>query len=320
MYVIYLNVKKQSLSRLINRYENERSIKRHNRKAISYKITKKQVKYALNKLRENEQLSMKALTNKIKKKYPLFDITPQHLGQILRDNNKTRKRTRHTHYPSIRYGKSTHLKQDLDTFYKEIDKSSLDKIISLDETSIQSLMMSEYSRCLLGKRCIVKTDNSFVFRKFSLLVAICNKKCIGYKLYEKGGMTKERIFEFFNEFIFEKYKDYLIILDNAGSHKNSYVKNSIIESGNKYLFSVPYTPKTNGCIEMFFNQMKHYMKINTHKTLTIDAINESVRKSIKKIKRKNYQNYFTYTYDNKAYRGLTRGVSTSHRKPKTYKN
>ena len=29
---------------------------------------------------------------------------------------------------------------------------------------------------------------------------------------------------------------------------------------------------------------------------------------------------FTYTYDNKAYRGLTRGVSTSHRKPKTYKN
>ena len=38
-------------------------------------------------------------------------------------------------------------------------------------------MLKEYSRCSLGKRCVVKTDDSYIFRKFTLLVAIKNSKC-----------------------------------------------------------------------------------------------------------------------------------------------
>jgi len=34
------------------------------------------------------------------------------------------------------------------------------------------------------KRCIIKTDDNAVFKKYSLVVAISNKKCLGYKLYE----------------------------------------------------------------------------------------------------------------------------------------
>ena len=34
---------------------------------------------------------MNELLIDMKNKYPTFDITPQHLGQIVRDNNKTRK-------------------------------------------------------------------------------------------------------------------------------------------------------------------------------------------------------------------------------------
>lgn len=36
---------------------------------------------------------MNELVKLVKKKYKDFDITPQHLGKVLRDNNKTRKRT-----------------------------------------------------------------------------------------------------------------------------------------------------------------------------------------------------------------------------------
>ena len=122
-------------------------------------------------------------------------------------------------------------------------------------------MIPEYSRCPLGRRCIVKTDDSYFYRKFTLLCAVNNSKCVGWKLYEKGGMTKERLVEFLKENVFSKYKDNLIVLDNAGSHRNEFVKQAIIESGNKYLFSVPYTPKTNA-IEMVFNQIKHYLKLN----------------------------------------------------------
>ena len=40
-------------------------------------------------LKENEQISMEELYKIIKKKYKDFDITSQHLGQVIRDNNKT---------------------------------------------------------------------------------------------------------------------------------------------------------------------------------------------------------------------------------------
>ena len=95
--------KKTSLKRWINRYNLEKNIKRHNRKPISYKITKEQVKYLLKLLKDNEQITMEELVKLIKVKFTNFDITPQHLGKIIRDNNKTRKRTRHEHFPKIRY-------------------------------------------------------------------------------------------------------------------------------------------------------------------------------------------------------------------------
>jgi len=88
-----------------------------------------------------------------------------------------------------------------------------------------------------------KTDDNYVFRKFTLLVAINNSKCIGSKLYYQGGMTKERFVDFLQENVFNKYKNNLIILDNSGSHNNQFVKEAIINSGNKYLFTIPYTQK-----------------------------------------------------------------------------
>ena len=100
-----------------------------------------------------------------------------------------------------RYGKPLEKQKELDTFYKEVDKYPLNKIISLDETSVKPAMIKEYSRCSLGKRCVVKTDDSYLFRKFTLLCAISNSKCIGWMLYEKVGMTKERFVEFLKKFV-----------------------------------------------------------------------------------------------------------------------
>jgi hypothetical protein len=125
-------------------------------------------------------------------------ITPQHLGKIIRDNNKTRKRTRHEHFPNERYKKPIDKKTELEKFYNEVHKFPLNRIICLDETSVGSALKPPYSRCNLGKRCIIKTSNQFVFRKFTLLVAISNSKCIGKEMYEKGGMTKERLFNVFH--------------------------------------------------------------------------------------------------------------------------
>jgi len=93
---------------------------------------------------------MEELHKIIKKKYKCFDIT--------------RKRTRHEHYLKERYGKPTDIKKELKAFYKEVSKYTLDKIICLDETSIQPAI---FSKCELGERCVVKTDDNYVFRKFT---------------------------------------------------------------------------------------------------------------------------------------------------------
>ena len=181
---------------------------------------------------------MVELYNIVKRKYKDFDITPQHLGIVIRDNNITRKWSRHEHFPKERSKRPIIKKEELNKFYKEVQKYPLHKIICLDETSVKPLMFLEYSGCSIGKRCIIKTDDSYIFRSFTLLCAISNSKCVGHTLYEKGGMTKERFVEFLQNFIFNKYKNYLIILDNAGSHNNQYVKDAIINSGNKYLFFI----------------------------------------------------------------------------------
>ena len=93
------------------------------------------------------------------------------------------------------------------TFYKEIKKYKLDNIISIDETSISTSLSVNYCREELGKRCIIKTDNNQVFKKYSLVVAISNKKCLGYKLYEEGSVNSER----FNNFLTKILKNTKII-------------------------------------------------------------------------------------------------------------
>lgn len=107
-------------------------------------------------------------------------------------------------------------------------------------------------------------------------------------------MTKERLQEFLNIFITGKYKNNLVILDNAGSHNNELIKNTISSSGNKYLFSVPYTPKTNP-IEGFFNQIKYYLKLNKN-VLKFNELEGEIKNAIEKVKPENYKNYFYYVY------------------------
>jgi len=251
----------RSLKRWIEKYKTQHNITRNNRVAVSYKITQEHVKDALQLLKENEQITMNELQYQLQKKHKTLDISPQHLGTIIRENNKTRKRTRHSHFPNIRYDKPIFKQTELSKFYSGISKYPINKIISIDETAIRPVMMNEYSRCELGRRCVFKTNDTFMFRKYTLLVAISNTKCIGWTMFEKGAMNKERLVEFMKECIFRKYKDHLIVMDNAGGHRNNYVWDAITESGNQYLHSVPYTPVTNP-IEAFFNQVKHYLKQN----------------------------------------------------------
>lgn len=70
---------------------------------MSYKITKEHVKEAIKLLKKNEQITLEELHKSLSDKFDDFDITHRQLGNVLRDNNITRKRTRHQHFPETRY-------------------------------------------------------------------------------------------------------------------------------------------------------------------------------------------------------------------------
>ena len=120
--------KKSTLRDWIKRYNISKNLTRKNRKPISYKITKPQVKTALELLKKNEQLTMNELAFDMKQKYPTFNITPQHLGHVIRDNNQTRKRTRHEHFPKERYKKPIDKQTEMNSFYQKIKHYPLNKI------------------------------------------------------------------------------------------------------------------------------------------------------------------------------------------------
>ena len=61
--------KKSTLKGWIDRYRNTKNITRKNRKPISYKINKEQVRSAVNMIDKNEQLTMDELLFSMKQKY-----------------------------------------------------------------------------------------------------------------------------------------------------------------------------------------------------------------------------------------------------------
>ena len=102
---------------------------------------------------------------------------------------------------------------------------------------------------------------------------------------------------FINKHIKGKFKNNLIIMDNEGAHKSKNIKESILESNNTLLYSVPYRPKTNA-IESWFNQFKHYFRLSNNGAITYKQLNEKekVKASINKITKQSYSNYILYSY------------------------
>jgi len=311
------NVNPRTFRRWLEAYNNNEKLDRPKRQNKSYKTKRKHVDYAIKLVNKNPTWSIKLLWSNIKDKYDDFEITQTQLSRVIRDNNITRKRTTTRHYPETRYNKKINFKEEMKSFYQKVDKFSLSKIISVDETSIHAEITASYSRCDLGKRCVKKTSNNKVFRKFTLVCAISKKGIVGWELYEKGGMTSDRMVNFINKNIKGKYKKNLIIMDNGGAHKSKNIKECVLESNNMLLYSVPYRPKTNA-IESWFNQFKHYFRLSNNGAITYNELKEKVKISIGKIPKKSYSNYILYSYKTKEIRTYEPKKSTRRRKLKEY--
>jgi hypothetical protein len=204
----------------------------------------------------------------------------------------TRKRLRSKYYPEKREGQEAN---DLKTFYEKLNTYDYKRTICLDETSIYLNMKPSYGRSRSGTRVIKKT-NIYPFKRYNMLCAICANKVVGWKLYKdiKGGLKTQNILDFYDEFIKDSYKNYLIIMDNAVIHKSKMIREKIEDNHNYLLYSVPYHPETNS-IEEFFSQLKHYIKKESPNTYEdIDTTIKDVLAN--KIKKEHLTNYLKHSY------------------------
>ena len=307
---------RKTLKLWYDKYKATGSLTRKNREHGSYKVKKELVQYDIKRIREKPDIFIKDLLDEVKQKYPDIPISRQHLGRILRNENKTRKRLRHIHQPATYWGKPRDHNKEITDYLAKIQKQPIDKIIALDETAIYASLKGTYGRCSLGKRCAYKTTDNKIFKKYSLLIAINTHGIVGWKLYEEGAVNSERLTAFIAEHITPKYEDNVVIMDNAGFHKTQDVKQEI-QKKNQFIYTIPYYPRSNP-IENFFSQLKHYIKKES--PISYSDINKVIEKSLKNIKEQNYRNYFLYAFDKDSVKKRYVKNSTLKKKPKIYKD
>ena len=283
--------KYQSLSRWIRRYNTNGNIRRKTRVNKNIKITKNIEKYVKDYTKQYSTTTLLELSKLVKKKYKV-SLSDSSIHNIFKANKITRKRLRNKYYPEIKQGQEAN---DLSEFYHKLHTYKYNKAICLDETSIYLNMTHSYGRSRSGTRVIKKT-HKYPYKRYNLLCAISADKVVGWKLYgeRKGGVKTTDILEFYDEFIKNNYKNYLIIMDNAVIHKSKLIKDKIENDSNKLLYSVPYHPETNS-IEEFFSQLKHYIKKQSPNTY--EDIDKVIKDTLQnKIQKKHLTNYLKHSY------------------------
>ena len=284
---------RRSLMRWVEKYKKYGKITGYERTPKAYKVHKEHVDFLLQEIKNNKSITIEDLLYLLKNKYPNLDLNKSHISRIIHDNNITLKMTRIRHEPVKRFGKDIDINKSIKEFYDEVKKYKIEDIICIDETSVKSLQKRNHCYSEKGKRCVIKTQSQEVFKKYTGIFAISVNGVVGWDLYEKSGINTDRMVEFLEANITNKFKNKLIILDNASSHRNPNVK-EVINKDNHLLYAVPYQHFTNS-IENYFSMLKS--RLQKLDGLTYPELKENITKTIRNIPKEKYRNIIKGAYE-----------------------
>jgi hypothetical protein len=190
------------------------------------------------------------------------------------------------HEPVKRFGKDIDINKSIKEFCDEVKKYKIEDIICIDETSVKSLQKRTHCYSEKGKRCVIKTQSQEVFKKYTGIFAISVNGVVGWDLYEKSGINADRMVEFLEANITNKFKNKLIILDNASSHRNPKVK-EVINKDNHLLYA--------NSIENYFSMLKS--RLQKLDGLAHSELKENITKTIRNIPKEKYRNIIKGAYE-----------------------
>ena len=267
-----LNIGKSTIHRWINNLSN-------NKKKINIDNIIAFIHQCINK---NKFIKMKDIQRKIHNKFQR-KLSLSFIYCIITKKIKyTYKKVNNKFYnKSI---KDLHKKQK--EFEKKLKTINTNNIICIDETYVHVNVTPAYGWAKIGERLTeYKKCNPI---KYSIIVAINNKKVINYDICTKN-INTEKYFTFMKK-LNELYTNKYFLMDNASFHKSKKIIELFANSTNKILYIPPYSPQYNP-IELVFSQIKHYISSSIKKK-NISLI----KKSFKIVKKSHLQNYYNYSF------------------------
>ena len=225
----------------------------------------------------------KRLIIQIKRKYKI-SISKTAIYNILSKMNITRKKFKERIIPN-----KSKLSNKIRQFKKTISKIKLDRIISIDETSINTNSCPSYGWSDKGKK-IIKVHKKYR-STYTIISAISNNKII-YNEIIKGSVNsiifKEFLVKLNNKLNIPMY----LLMDNARSHHSQLVKEYINNhTTHNIIYNIPYCPEYNP-IEMVFSKFKSIIlkKDNSSHNKMI----KNIHQSFKKITKSDLNNFYNH--------------------------
>lgn len=266
------NVFKGHINTIYNWLKNVNviNVKNNNYEYKNKKITKTIELFVIEMITNNPTINSKTIKIKI---FEIFKIklSKSSIYSILKHNNFTYKTTKIITNPYT----ITEQKEQLKNKKEVIKQLNVDNIISIDETSIVLSSKSSRGWSLKGTKCIVANSGKKIINKrFSLIMAVSNKKIIDFHIVNKAASSKDYLKFMMKLKRKDKENNKSYLMDNCQIHKSKELRKYYKDEKMHVLYNVPYHSETNP-IENVFSCLKN--KINR-------SVNDSYENIIKILK------------------------------------
>lgn len=226
----------------------------------------------------------KKLLRLVIRKYGLA-MSKTSLYNIINKMNISRKKFKKRIIPNKRK-----LNSKIKQFKKQINGIPKDNIISIDETSVDTHISSNYGWSPKGTK-IIKTHKRSRL-KYTVISAISNKKVIYNKII-KGSSDAVQFKEFLVTIINNFTRPMYLLMDNCRIHHSKLVLDYIKDTNHKILYNVPYCPEFNP-IEMVFSKFKSIMIKKNNSTII--KLVKNIHQSFKKITENDLINFYKHSF------------------------
>lgn len=222
----------------------------------------------------------KIIIKKVIQKYKI-DISKSSLYSIIEKLNFTRKKFKKSIIPN-----KEQFKNKIKSFKEKISKVPLNKIISIDETSIDTHTTSEYGWCEKGTKIKKIYNRSRI--KYTIISAINNKKVILNKII-KGTANAIDFKEFIEEVVKNIKSKHYLLMDNARIHHSNIFKEYIDKTNHEIIYNIPYSPEFNP-IEMVFSKFKSIIAKKDNSVY--EKIIKNIKYAFNKITKNNLEKFY----------------------------